>query len=362
MAPIQINEKKDNISVNDSDPKKGAKTLKFGMSFGETKKVPPEIFQATERKLRSQRFDDWRKDLLENGFALVKGAMSPQKAKQYQQRAFQWATSFGTELDFSKPNTWTKENIPAQEKLNIFMGNAILHEKFMWDIRTDDDVIKPFLDFYGTDDLLVSFDTLNITFPNRKDKAPIGKWPHVDQSPFKKGLQCVQGLVSLSKQGEKDGGLVVYRKSHKYNEEFFKTQVPREQWDTFDWYSFSDENMQFLAEKNCEEIKISCEPGDMILWDSRTCHWGKEPDNDSQELRTVVYVSYSPRYFSTEETLQHKRKAFEQWSGTTHWSHDNIIFSPNQFEEGNGKLNAATRLSPLEKPEMTTKLLRLAGY
>jgi hypothetical protein len=42
---------------------------------------------------------------------------------------------------------------------------AVTHEDFAWAIRGEPGVVGAFEKVYGTDDLLVSFDAINFTFP-----------------------------------------------------------------------------------------------------------------------------------------------------------------------------------------------------
>ena len=78
------------------------------------------------------------------------------------------------------------------------------------DSRQDPAVVSAFAQIWGTQELLASYDGINISLPipNRpvEDFAP---WPHVDQSPLVKGLHCVQGIVNLLPNGAEDGGLMV---------------------------------------------------------------------------------------------------------------------------------------------------------
>lgn len=75
----------------------------------------------------------------------------------------------------------------------------------MWDARLEPGVIDAFAKLWGTEELLVSFDALNVTFPNRKDIPPKEPWEHVDQSPKRRGLHCLQGIIQLSHAGPEDG-------------------------------------------------------------------------------------------------------------------------------------------------------------
>lgn len=231
----------------------------------------------------------------------------------------------------------------------------------MWDARQEPGVIDAFAKIWGTDELLVSFDSLNVSFPGRKDRKPRPPWPHVDQSPFKKGLHCVQGIINLSHAGKEDGSLMLLPKSNKFQEKFFDLQTDRSTWETKDWRRFSEKEMTWFADQGLTPIKVTAEPGDLILWDSRTVHWGGEPTDKSDVIRTVMYASYSPAKLATKEALDEKARVFRAHGATTHWAHDNIFLRPLKAHLPDGSLDPRNRDEPLEAPEMTDRLLRLAG-
>lgn len=57
-------------------------------------------------------------------------------------------------------------------------------------------------------------DGVNISLPiyGREEGDDAYKpWPHVDQSPMKTHLHCIQGLMNLLPNGPDDGGLMVGR-------------------------------------------------------------------------------------------------------------------------------------------------------
>ena len=231
----------------------------------------------------------------------------------------------------------------------------------MWDARQEPGVIEPFAKIWGTDELLVSFDSLNVTFPNRKDKPARAPWPHVDQSPMKRGLHCVQGIINLSRAGPEDGSLMLLPRSNQLYDKFWDTQTEPTNWETKDWRRFSEKEMEWWENQGLRPIKVYAEPGDLILWDSRTVHWGGEPTEKSNVVRTVIYVSYSPAKLATQEALEEKRRVFSVYGATTHWAHDNIYLRPLKAHLPDGSLDPLNRDEPLEKPEMTDRLLKLAG-
>ena len=83
-------------------------------------------------------------------------------------------------------------------------------------------VVEAFEKVYDDKDLIVSFDSINISFPNRTDIKPNKPWPHQDQDPEKPGFRCLQGLVNLLPNGPEDGGLIVCKGAHLLSEEFHR--------------------------------------------------------------------------------------------------------------------------------------------
>jgi len=309
----------------------------------------------------NSKFNDWRDDLHANGYAVIKNSIPRDRATQYQERAYEWVKSFEKPINFDDPSTWKKENLPVLSKINTFQAYAIPHEKFMWDLRLEPGIIKPFADLWGTDQLLVSFDSLNMTFPNRIDVPPKDPWQHIDQSPLRRGMHCVQGVSILSPSGPEDGGLVVYPGSHKYNEEFFDTQTDKADWKPRDLYMFSDDELAWFEAKGVRPHKVCAAVGDLVLWDSRLIHFGSEPTEKSMQIRTAVYVTYTPARLANEEAIKEKKKCFDNWAGTTHWPHDNIVFRKTEATWPDGTVDPQSRSEPLEKPDMSDRMLQLAG-
>jgi hypothetical protein len=286
--------------------------------------------------------------------------MTRAKAAAYQEEAIRWLSSFSPAFDINDPGTWTKQNLPVQQATNLFRGYAVEHERFTWEARMEPGVVKTFEELWGTEELLVSFDALNITLPNQKDKPTLGAWQHVDQSPWRRGLHCVQGIINLSESGPDDGGLLVYPGSHKLVETFFDQEVDKKSWISRDYYQFSEEQLKWFVERGVKPLKVCASPGDLILWDSRTIHQGTEPLAISNVVRTVIYVAYTPAKMANPEALTKKANIFKAWKGTTHWPHDNIVTSQRPVLE-DGTPDPRDRDQPLHKPVLSKQLLRYAG-
>ncbi|RDW95314.1 hypothetical protein BP5796_01077 [Coleophoma crateriformis] len=308
-----------------------------------------------------EKYHDFRDDLAEHGYAVIKDAIPMERALAYQQGAFAWLTSFDRGLDLDNPETWTAEHLPVQSKINTFTAYSVSHEKFMWDARMEPGVLKAFETMWGTSELLVSFDALNITFPNRKDVPHMAPWEHVDQSPLRRGLHCVQGIINLSEAGPDDGGLVVYPGSHKLLEQYLEEATEPSSWTKADFYPIRGTDLEYFTSRGLKPLKVVASPGDLIVWDSRTIHYGSEPTEKSNTIRTVIYATYTPAVLAKEEALKVKKEIFEQYGGTTHWPHDNINPRKNLPLRADGTVDPLNRLQPREMPEKTEQLLKLAG-
>lgn len=68
----------------------------------------------------------------------------------------------------------------------MYFAYAAPHERMAWEARTEPAVIEIFEKLWGTNELLSSFDGLNISMPRRKD-ITWSPWPHCDQNPDRKG-------------------------------------------------------------------------------------------------------------------------------------------------------------------------------
>jgi hypothetical protein len=125
----------------------------------------------------------------------------------------------------------------------------------------------------------------------------------------------------------------------------------------YDFYPFQDEDLKWYEKQGCRIIKVCAEPGDLVLWDSRQMHYAVYPETDI--IRTVIYTCYTPAAWISEEDREKKKEIFHNWEATTHWPHINIHSHGKHMIDG--KLDRLEREEPLEKPEITEKLARLAG-
>lgn len=204
-------------------------------------------------------------------------------------------------------------------------------------------MIGTFEKIFQTDDLLVSFDAVNVSLAGRLDKKydEFQPWAHQDQDPERPGFRCIQGFVNLCPNGDNDGGLMVLKGGHLVSQEYHKEFNEEER--EFRWtnevsllervtprrslgsdscvtqmYLFKDTGLKWLADKGLEWVKVNAGPGDLVLWDSRAPHYNVPPRGDQN--RFVVYTSYAPASTATKEDLLQKKWLFENTKGHSHWA------------------------------------------
>lgn len=89
------------------------------------------------------------------------------------------------------------------------------------------------------------------------------------------------------------------------------------------------------------------------------------PTEKGTRIRTAIYATYMPASLATPDQLAKKKQVFEEYTGTTHWPFEHIepgsLRSKPLLPDGSIEPRAKTRSEPLEKPEHTDKLLKLAG-
>lgn len=169
----------------------------------------------------------------------------------------------------------------------------------------------------------------------------------------------MQGLVNLLPNGPDDGGLIVCKGGHLLSEAFHQAMKDEERipaW-TNEWYGFTDAGMKWLADQGCTWEKVCAEPGDLLLWDSRTPHYNLS--SKTSQPRFCLYTCYQPVTAATQEDLQRKKEAFESWLGTTHWAATRHVGS--NVGKRNGEDDPHNRFEPINKPQMSERAFKLTG-
>lgn len=77
----------------------------------------------------SQSFGDWRDNLVNDGYVVLKGVISEARAQYYLNSLFDWLETFPYGFNKSDRSTWGQENLPAHIKY-VARGKPAVLAKF----------------------------------------------------------------------------------------------------------------------------------------------------------------------------------------------------------------------------------------
>lgn len=318
-------------------------------------------------ELSDQPYGDWRDEFFEKGYIVLKGVIPQDRVIDYRTKMLNWLGDFPNDFDINDRTTWTSENLPQSFNNGTYLNYCAAHERYVWDARQEPGVLAAFEKLWGTNELIVSYDGINITLPNAGNMRGTSKSsPHVDQAPSRPGLSCVQGIINLSESGPKDGGLVVLEGSSRLFSQFFKSRPPDPSIPKhppplssphYDFYPFTPTDLSWFTSRGCSPIEVCASPGDLILWDSRTIHYSVHPESDT--IRTAINACYAPANMASKKDLQRKKEIFGKWEATAHWPHINVHSMGKAKVKG--EVDGWERREPLERPVLSEGLLKLAG-
>ncbi len=239
-------------------------------------------------------------DLKKKGYVIIPNVISDEEIQIAKDLFYKW-----------------KNSIPNHNKMHsqinphgIYKFHQIGHQEHAWYLRTRKKIIHVFKKLWNSDDLIVSFDG-SCYIPKeftKKDKL----WTHSDQAADSKGLHCYQSFVSLTKNSERT--IVLYENSHLLHENYFKEKNIS-----------SSKNWNLIDASYLEKIKdskkiLDVNPGDLVIWDSRTFHQNRYGNSNSEE-RLVQYLCYLPKSHikNTKNQIEKRKKYFEELRTTSHW-------------------------------------------
>jgi hypothetical protein len=298
----------------------------------------------------------WLKDLQRDGFVVVKGVVTPEKAAEYAEKGEEWLEGFKLGYQRDDPSTWDVKKLPRHNRGGLYSQYSFAHSQFVWDAKAEPKIVELFETIWGTDQLTVSFDGGSLAVPLPADQVENNKapWPHSDQSAYRPQRHCIQGLLNLLPNGPNDGGLMVMRGTANLFGQYFeehKHLEPPEGWTKRDGFRWTDETLQWFVDRGCEWVKPAMDPGDFVLWDSRTAHYGAAPMEEKK--RFAIYICYKPDAYLTPEQRERKIEAFKRGYCTSHDPTDFVI-KDNQEAEWNVHF-------PYGKPSLSEKTEKAVG-
>lgn len=268
-------------------------------------------------------------------------------------------------FDINNKDTYNtlREMLPTRGL--IFQNFGLGQAQCCWDIRCNYKVIECFAKIYGTYDLLTSFDGFSFSVPPEMN-AGRGfhkeQWFHFDQSTKRPNFECIQGWVTALDVENGDSTLVVMVGSHNLHNAYGETFGHN---DGADWVQVKD-NVKFFTDRGCFEYRIICPKGSLVLWDSRTLHYGSAPLQGrlKSNYRAIIYVCYTPRTLISESDRKRKIEIFMKRGNkgykrtTSHWPHKPKMFPEVPRTYG----NPIPKIRQLPDPIIDQKFMRMIGY
>mmetsp|Transcript_109216 Transcript_109216/g.216883 ORF Transcript_109216/g.216883 Transcript_109216/m.216883 type:complete len:413 (-) Transcript_109216:313-1551(-) len=338
---------------------------------------PPAVMVMPEFALEDTAA--WREHLRVAGVVRIRSVLSPEEVEEAKSLFWDWLEALGGGVQRLNPQTWTNENFPGLLDKGFFCTRGGGQCSAAWKIRGNRRVHHAFQAIWGIGDLLTSFDTFIGWRPwwssasstlgsatSSLPQRPRTEGMHCDQNPHTKpGLRCVQGMVPLRPVTSAVGGLCVAPGTHTEEvqsrlRELFPSTL------SDDWLPLELKYPQHELCR-CGEL-VEAEPGDLILWDSRSLHGGYVGKGGragsvhppSELARLSLAVCMVPRGEATVSDLHKRVRAVQQGHTLTHW--------PLGFKKQAGKDTGGSALTPLKDwqqtyraPELDEWMLGLIG-
>ncbi|KAJ9365701.1 hypothetical protein C8Q69DRAFT_469814 [Paecilomyces variotii] len=306
---------------------------------------------------------EWLVELQTKGWTVVREAIPKEKALEYADKGYEWLESWNLGFNRSDPSTRKTANLPWHIRGGLYNRYGVGHEQFVWDLKSEPGLVEKWEQIWGTRELLVSFDGVNLSMPEKerpKTDPLFAPWAHVDQSPFNDKFDTVQGILNLLPNGPDDGGLMVLEGSSSFYTELWKRfdhKQGERGWSTWAFQNVDEEMCQWVESKGCQWRKVCAQPGDLLLWDSRTIHYGAPPSSVND--RFAAYVCYKPAAWVSEEAKQVRLKAFKEKRNTTHDPADFRV-KDRLPPDDHPSYEAAVK-RPLQNPVLSKRARELIG-
>lgn len=316
----------------------------------------------------------------------------------------------GNLTEGSDPSLWKNSRLPPGTIHGIVRAAA--HLQAQWDARQHPRVYQCYKEYWGEEDLRVSFDGFCYYRAGSYERGKLTAWRHTDQGPpTKKPIvfvdgssthvplegRCLQGYLCLiDSTAESDGALVVNDKGHRTHHTFFSRYPKYADVGKGDsnWVRFTPEELakygadpefltkiekdgrEYLSESDPDKhsphpvpmpsVRVGAPAGAMVFWYSRTPHDNTPPLPTGRD-RAVIYVCMAPAKWLTKSDIKRRKQAWEERRQISHWPCGGQTkflsprFYPSDYPERKSRYDTLVRLPLLAAPSLTPLGERLCG-
>eukprot|EP00434_Breviolum_minutum_P011034 symbB.v1.2.009735.t1/scaffold625.1/size179458/12 len=258
----------------------------------------------------------WRKHLHEEGYVVLSEAMTPKEVRTGKDLLWTDLEAAHHGLSRNDSTTWKNWRLSPTG-----LDTSVVQDPGAWYVRACPGVKRAFEEFWETPELIVSMDAVILWRPwwIKSSWKPVTEGLHLDQNPFHKpDLETIQGMVPLLPVSTVTGGLQVIPRSHT---EAAKTALKED----FPHLATCGDWCPLMSSHE-SAVLLLAEPGDLILWDSRTIHGGHvgtgAAEANDELARMSVTVCMVPRSRATTEVLEARRQGFLMGKIFNHAPHE----------------------------------------
>ena len=228
------------------------------------------------------------------------------------------------------PATWVDDRWPlGAGDSGILPHHGAGHCAAMWRARRLPRVVAAFEALWGTKDLLASFDGPVLFRPwwAVPCAETCAEWWHVDQNPLTRpGQDCVQGCLNLMTNSRNSGGTALLPGSHKFFSRETHERIHGARLGQLRDYVPTPRTDALVL--GARAIVPLLEPGDLLLWDSRTTHCSAPATEGAANdalARAACLVCFTPRDKADDAILAARRDAARNGATTTHYPHACVL-------------------------------------
>jgi ectoine hydroxylase-related dioxygenase (phytanoyl-CoA dioxygenase family) len=305
----------------------------------------PSILENPAREDYTFALEDpaWPVFLETQGYVVLQQALATQEVEHARSLLWNEIESAGdiSRYDMKTWQTFNQHGRVFRSRSGITA--ALAQTEGAWYVRGRPKVKQAFARIWDTQDLLVSMDGVIVWRPwwasDDGTWVPICESIHLDQNPFHKpAKESVQGMVPLLPVTGDVGGLMVCPGTHL---EPAKVRFRRKYPEMAQRGHFCPLGRRDKLWK--KTMLLLADPGDLVLWDSRTVHGGlvgKGPTNHTNQdekkqktdekksacppslARMAVPVCMTPERFASEEALTNRLAGFVHGTSFNHTPHE----------------------------------------
>ncbi|PHM31114.1 phytanoyl-CoA dioxygenase family protein [Xenorhabdus innexi] len=244
-----------------------------------------------------EEMEQYLKTWDDNGYIIIRSAVNREQIDKTVSAIFEFLEmEQENTADFYNENTRSRSGIDNMGRIPFY------HHQTLWDNRQNEKIYSVYKKIFGTSELLVSIDRVNMN-PPVTDTWQYEGFIHWDIDVAKRPLERkVQGLLSLTDDDGHSGGFQCVPGFHKI---------------IYQWLAQQPEgyNSRFPDTNGMKIESIPLKAGDYVIFDGALPH-GNQP-NTSDNPRLAQYFCCFPRTDLTGQQIAERISAYQQGLPTT---------------------------------------------